>query len=348
MSLTAGVVGGAGTTGGELLRLLARHPALRLASVGSTSQAGRPLWHAHPHLRGVLDHRFVPPDEVGDVDVLFSCVPHGESAPQMRSWLGRARIVVDLSADFRLADPAAYEAQYGQPHAAPELLDEAAYGLPELFRDRIRSARLIAGPGCTAAAGMLALVPLVAAGVVEPGRIALDAKVGSSAAGTDPGRSGAHAVRSHVVRPYAPAGHRHVAEIEQAVRAIAGVETRLAYSAHAVDMVRGILQTLHAWTTPGSGVDAALAAYKKFYANEPFVRILAPPGTPRGLPDPRHVAGTNLADLGLATDTHAGALAAFAAIDNLGKGAAGSALQCANIRLGLPETAGLDAVAAYP
>jgi LysW-gamma-L-alpha-aminoadipyl-6-phosphate/LysW-L-glutamyl-5-phosphate reductase len=336
------VVGGSGYVGGELLRLLLRHPEVRVTQVTSDSLAGRPVARAHPNLRRATDLSFVPHSDRAGADLTFFATPHGESAGAVPSVLDQGGVAIDLSADFRLRDAAAYPLYYGRTHPRPDLLAEAVYGLPELHRDALRTARLIAVPGCIATAATLALTPVVRAGIHDGRPIVVDAKSGSSASGRDSGPAGAHAERSNVMRAYAPSGHRHTAEIEQETGA------QIALSCHSVEPVRGVLATCHATTAGPVDPKELWRAYRSAYANEPFVRIVHEADGIFREPEPRLLTGTNFCDVGFATDDHVPRVVALGALDNLVKGAAGNAVQCANVRFGWPETTGLDFLGLHP
>jgi LysW-gamma-L-alpha-aminoadipyl-6-phosphate/LysW-L-glutamyl-5-phosphate reductase len=340
--MKAVVVGGSGYVGGELLRLLLRHPEVQVVQVTSDSMAGKGVGRAHPNLRKATDLQFVPHATRTPADVTFLATPHGDSMQKMPELLSNGGLVIDLSADFRLRDAEAYPAYYHAEHPHPELLKEAVYGLPELHRDAIRSARLIAVPGCIATASILALHPLAHAGLVDREHVVVDAKTGSSAGGQDPGRAGTHAERSGVMRVYAAAGHRHTAEIEQ--------ETglRVGLSCHAVEAVRGILSTCHAFVPRPVDDKELWRTYRGAYGAEPFVRIVHETDGIHREPEPKILAGTNFCDVGFASDPHAGRVVAIAALDNLMKGAAGNAVQCLNIRAGFPETTALEFLGLHP
>lgn len=340
--MKAAIVGGSGYVGGELLRLLLRHPEIEVAQVTSDSMAGKAVTRAHPNLRKATNLQFVPHSARQPADVTFLATPHGESMAVMPEILSTGGIVVDLSADFRLRDAAAYPTYYHVEHPHPELLERAVYGLPELHRDAIRAAGLIAVPGCMATASILALKPLASAGILDRDRVVVDAKTGSSAGGQDPGRAGSHAERAGVMRAYATAGHRHTAEIEQ--------ETglRIGLSAHAVEAVRGILATCHAFVARPIDEKELWRIYRAAYGNEPFVRIVHETDGIHREPEPKILAGTNFCDVGFAPDSRANRVVAIAAIDNLMKGAAGNAVQCLNVRAGFPERMALDFLGLHP
>jgi len=340
--MRVGIVGGSGYTGGELLRLLLRHPKVEVAQVTSDSMAGKPIGRAHPNLRKVTDLTFTPHSDLEPCDLLFLAMPHGRSMGRMSQFLVRAGKVIDLSADFRLKDPALYREYYGVEHPCPDLLAQSVYGLPELHREAIRQATLVSGPGCIATAAILAIHPLAKAGLIDPERLVVDAKTGSSAGGVDGGTASQHPERSGVMRIYAPVGHRHTAEIEQET----GV--KVALSCHAVEAVRGILATCHAFLQDSVTSKDLWRVYREAYHGEPFVRIVTEPAGLYRYPEPKILAGTNFCDLGFALDAHANRVVAVAALDNLMKGAAGTAVQCMNLVAGYPETMGLDFLGLHP
>lgn len=336
------IVGGSGYVGGELLRLLLRHPGVEVTQVTSDSMAGRPVWRAHPNLRKATSLTFSSHDDLRPADATFVATPHGESMARMPELLGSNEFVLDLAADFRIKDPARYAQYYPKPHERPELLRESVYGLPELHRSELKSARLIAVPGCIAAASILALKPLVDRGWLDDRPVVVDAKSGSSASGQDAGPAGRHAERSGVMRAYAPAGHRHTAEIEQETGA------HVALSCHAVEAVRGVLATVHAFVSEPVDDKELWRTYRTAYGNEPFVRIVHESDGIYREPEPKILAGSNFCDLGFATDPSTGRVVALAALDNLMKGAAGNAVQCFNLRRGLAETTGLEFLGLHP
>jgi len=340
--MKVGIVGGSGYTGGELLRLLLRHPKVEVAQVTSDSMAGKPIGRAHPNLRRVTDLSFTPHADLEPCDLLFLAMPHGRSMGRMSDFLVRAGKVIDLSADFRLKDPALYREYYGVEHPRPDLLAQSVYGMPELHREAIRQATLVSGPGCIATAAILAIHPLAKAGLIDPERLVVDAKTGSSAGGVDGGTAAQHPERSGVMRIYAPAGHRHTAEIEQET----GV--KVALSCHAVEAVRGILATCHAFLQESVTWKDLWRVYREAYHGEPFVRIVTEAAGLYRYPEPKILAGTNFCDLGFALDAHANRVVAVAALDNLMKGAAGTAVQCMNLVAGYPETMGLDFLGLHP
>jgi N-acetyl-gamma-glutamyl-phosphate/LysW-gamma-L-alpha-aminoadipyl-6-phosphate reductase len=341
MTVRASIIGGSGFVGGELARLLLQHPFIELGNITSRQYAGKPIHAVHPNLRGHVTDLFVQPDEIGPSDVLFLCMPHGRAAEQIDDLRERARVIVDCSADFRLRDADAYTRWYERTHPSPHRLAEAVYGLPELERERLGGARLLSGVGCNATAMNLALLPLARAGLID--RVIADIKVGSSEAGAEAGPASHHPVRSRAVRTYSPSRHRHIAEVEQALGAIS-----LDATITAIEMVRGVLCTAH--VTPTRRVDQRelFRLYREAYADEPFVRIVRDRSGLHRLPDPRVLVGSNHADVGFAIDEHSGRIIALCAIDNLMKGAAGSAVQALNLALDMPETAGLGFPGLHP
>ncbi|MFI4882245.1 MAG: N-acetyl-gamma-glutamyl-phosphate reductase [Phycisphaerales bacterium JB064] len=336
-----GIIGGAGYTGGELLRLLCMHPHATIAWATSRGRAGWPVSTIHPNLRGVLDLSLIDPEEIDPVDVIFLCLPHGETAGNIERYASLAHRVIDLSSDFRLRDAALYEQTYGQPHAAPQWLDRFVYGLPEAHREQLMGAQFISGVGCNATAMNLALLPLARAGVID--RVIADIKVGSSESGAEASAASNHAERSNALRTFAPTGHRHSAEVRQACG-----EFPLHVTATTTDLVRGVLATCHVLTNREMTDRDVWQLYRNAYAPQPFVRIVKERRGLYRLPEPKILAGTNFADVGFEIEPGANRIVALCAIDNLGKGAAGSAVQCMNLACGFDETAGLTFPGLHP
>lgn len=341
MSVRCAIVGGSGFTGGELLRILLGHPECEVAQVSSRSLAGEPVSRTHPNLRGHTPLSFCRPEEIEACDVVYLCMPHGEAAGQIERWRAAAPLVMDLSADFRIKDPEAYRRWYGSAHPNVSALDGAVYGLPELTRGQLRGARLISGVGCNATAMNLALLPLARAGLVR--RVIADIKVGSSEGGAEASAGSHHPVRSRAVRTYSPSGHRHLGEVEQAL----GL-TDIDATVTAIEMVRGVLCTAHVETTRAVDMKELWKVYRGAYADEPFVRLVAERSGANRFPDPRVLVGSNHADVGFAVDERSGRVVALGAIDNLVKGAAGSAVQAMNVALGLDERLGLSFPGLHP
>ncbi|WP_280586938.1 N-acetyl-gamma-glutamyl-phosphate reductase [Halorubrum sp. Boch-26] len=339
---TASVVGGTGFTGGELLRILAGHPAFDVVQATSRSADNMTVGRSHPNLRG-LDLRFSDPDDLASVDVLFSATPHGVSMGRIDEYFEVADTVVDLSADFRLPEADAYDEWY-DGHESPEYLERAEYALPEINRENLPGADLIAGGGCNATATILGLKPLVDAGALGPdaGEVVVDVKVGSSEGGAGGGAASSHPERSGVVRPYAPTGHRHEAEIE----AYLGLD--VSFTVHAVDMVRGASATCHVFPDEPVSKGDLWTAYRGAYADEPFMRIVSGGGGVYRYPEPKSVAGTNHGEVGFELDPGNRRIVVFSAIDNMTKGSAGQAVHAANVALGLPEESGLDFQGLHP
>ncbi|WP_299267032.1 N-acetyl-gamma-glutamyl-phosphate reductase [Halorientalis sp.] len=340
-SLTASVVGGTGFTGGELLRLLAGHPEFEVVQATSRSKANKTVGHQHPNLRH-LDLRFSEPDDLESVDALFAATPHGVTMEQIDEFRDAAGTVVDLSADFRLDTEAQYDEWY-DGHSRSELLEKAEYALPELNRERLEGAEIVASGGCNATATILGLLPLFEQGVLDGDeRIVVDVKVGSSEGGAGGGEASSHPERSGVVRPYAPTGHRHEAEIQQFL----GVE--VSFTVHAVEMTRGASATCHVFPDGPVSKGDLWGAYRSQYQDEPFVELVAGGGGVYRYPEPKAVAGTNRAEVGFELDPGNGRLVVFSAIDNMMKGSAGQAVHAANVALGLDETAGLSFQGLHP
>jgi N-acetyl-gamma-glutamyl-phosphate/LysW-gamma-L-alpha-aminoadipyl-6-phosphate reductase len=346
--IRAAVVGGSGYAGGEVLRLLTGHPEVEVVQVTSERLAGKPVASVHPPLRGRTELRFSSREALGEADVVVAAMSHGESSALIDQLRKAAPIVIDLGADFRLRDADDYPLWYGWPHPSPGLLGSAVYGLAELHRAEIAGASLIAAGGCLATASILGLAPLACAGLLDPAiPVVVEAKVGSSAAGSQSGDSTHHAHRSGEIRSYAPTGHRHTAEIVQELR-LASSGHDVAFSATAVEAVRGVLITAHAFINTDLDDRDLWRLYRSRYSSEPFVRIVKSPTGLHRSPSPKLLAGTNYCDVGFERDPHSRRVVVTAALDNLVKGSAGQAVQALNIRLGFPETLGLEFTGLYP
>ncbi|HEX4835365.1 MAG TPA: N-acetyl-gamma-glutamyl-phosphate reductase [bacterium] len=348
MPVRVSVIGASGYGGAEAVRLLATHPAVRLVHVSAQTRVGQPLADLYPHLRGFVDlvTEAADPAVIGrDSDVVIVSLPTGTAMAIVPELLERGARVIDVAADFRLRDPAQYPAWYGITHTAPRYLSEAVYGLPELYRSRIRTARLVANPGCYPAAALLALAPLLRAGVASRQGIILDAKSGISGAGRGSQTGGfPFSDTNEDVRAYSVPAHPHTAEIEQELTAVAGGDVRVTFVPHLVPMTRGILVTAYAPLIRPCLPEEAAALFREAYASEPFVRVL-PDGA---LPQTKATAGSNYCDLAVRVNARAGVAVAIAALDNLGKGAAGQAVQNLNLMAGLAEDAGLRTPGLYP
>ncbi|NOX92328.1 MAG: N-acetyl-gamma-glutamyl-phosphate reductase [Gammaproteobacteria bacterium] len=347
-----GIVGGTGYTGVELLRLLAAHPEVELALITSRSEAGLPVAEMFPGLRGHVDLTFSAPDPVAlaACDVVFFATPNGVAMQSVPELLEAGVKVIDLAADFRLKDTEEWEQWYGQPHACPQLLDEAVYGLPEVNRAAISEARLIANPGCYPTAVQLGLLPLLEKGLVDTGRLIADCKSGVSGAGRKAAVSTLLCETSESFKAYGVAGHRHWPEICQGLNAVVAFEGKggvgLTFVPHLVPMLRGIHATLYATLlSTNDATDADLQTlYEQRYASEPFVDVL-PVGSH---PETRSVKGVNVCRIAIHRPQGADTVVILSVIDNLVKGAAGQAVQNMNILCDLPETAGLTGIALVP
>ncbi len=347
MSVRVGIVGGTGYGAGELLRLLVDHPEVEVTQIISSSQAGAFAHAMHPHLRGRTLPRFISPDALADCDVLFLAQPHGEAQGHIAEYAARAERIIDLSADFRLRDAAQYTATYSEAHAAPEWLERFVYGLPELYRAQLLGARYASGVGCNATATLLACYALVKAGMINDAQpLIADAKVGSSEAGRTPTDSSHHPARAGIVRPFALTGHRHEAEVRQALAPYGWFDVRLAVTS--VELVRGVAVAIYVSLPAGMAEKDIWAAYRAAWNGQPFMRIVHDKSGIHRHPEPRLLAGTNYADVGWEYDPATGRAALLCAIDNLGKGAAGSAVQCMNLMCGFEETTGLRFGGFYP
>jgi N-acetyl-gamma-glutamyl-phosphate/LysW-gamma-L-alpha-aminoadipyl-6-phosphate reductase len=338
------IIGGSGYGGGELTRLLLSHPQIEIAKVTSESHVGQYLYNVHPNLRGRTALQFTTIDQVTPCDVLFLALPHGQAQKRIEAFAGLAPRVVDLSADFRLHDLSVYERWYGEPHQAPAWVPKFIYGLPELHRDEMRGAKYVSGVGCNATASILALLPLTRANLLDPSRpVVVDIKVGSSEGGNSPSLASHHPERSGSVRSFAPVRHRHTAEVEQEL----GL-SNVHLSITSIEMVRGVLATAHVFLREGTTEKDLWRAYRSAYKGEPFVRIVKDKTGIYRYPEPKILSGSNYADVGFEYDESTCRVVSLCAIDNLMKGAAGSALQAMNLMCGFDERAGLDFPGLHP
>lgn len=336
------IIGASGYTGAELIRLISTHGGLRIAALGANSKAGQSMAQVFPFLRHLDLPDLVKIDQIdwAGIDLCFCALPH-KTSQEVISTLPRALKIIDLSADFRLRDPAAYEQWYGNPHSAVEMQGEAVYGLTEFYREEIRAARLVAGTGCNAATGQFALRPLIAAGVIDLDEIILDLKCGVSGAGRALKENLLHAELSEGYNAYAVGGtHRHLGEFDQEFSALAGRDVHIQFTPHLVPTNRGILATAYV----KGDAEAVHRTLAEAYAAEPFLQVL-----PMGeTPSTHHVRGSNFCHLGVVGDRLPGRAIVVAALDNLTKGSSGQALQNANLMLGLEETRGLMMAPLYP
>lgn len=340
------VLGAGGYAGGEVLRLLLAHPSVELVQATSEQHAGKRLDFPHPHLRGQSTLRFAPHDALEPCDVLFACMPSGELIRRWPQVSARAGRIIDLSADFRL-EPAEHARWYPRAPRSVEF-PPFVYGLPEWTRDKLQGARFVAVPGCMAHASLLALLPLVRAGLVRP-EVVIDAKTGSSGGGATPDRSSHHPERASALRCYRPVGHRHTGEIESVTEQLAGMRPVVHFSATAVPSVRGVLATVHAFAArPLTDAAEPLRALASTYREHPFVHILRANASASPFPEPAPLAGTNHCELAVDVDAERGRIVVNAALDNLVKGAAGTAVHALNLMLGRPETEGLGFRGLHP
>ncbi len=336
------ILGASGYTGAELIRLIAVHPDMRITALAANSKAGQSMANVFPHLRHLDLPELVTIDQIdfSNIDLCFCALPHATSQ-EVIARLPKTLKIVDLSADFRLRDPAAYEKWYGSPHAALECQAEAVYGLTEFYREDIRTARLVAGTGCNAATGQYALRPLIAGGLIDLDEIIIDLKTGVSGAGRSLKENLLHAELSEGTHAYGVGGtHRHLAEFDQEFSAIAGRPVNVQFTPHLLPANRGILATVYV----KGEADAIHAALASAYADEPFLQVL-----PYGqVPSTRHIRGSNFCHIGVSGDRIEGRAIVIAALDNLTKGSSGQALQNANLMLGLDETTALLAPPVFP
>ncbi|MDZ7661237.1 N-acetyl-gamma-glutamyl-phosphate reductase [Thiohalophilus sp.] len=342
--IKAGIVGGTGYTGVELLRLLAAHPDVELRLITSRSEAGQPVADMFPNLRGYVDLAFSDPDpaQLARCDVVFFATPHGVAMNTAAALLDKGVRVIDLGADFRIKDVEEWEKWYGMAHSAPQLVAEAVYGLPEVNREAIREARLIACPGCYPTAVQLGFLPLIEQGLVDIGQLVADAKSGVSGAGRKANVGALLGEASESMKAYGVAGHRHLPEIVQGLTRAAGSPVGLTFVPHLTPMIRGIHATLYArLTTPTKGLQTL---YSERYGDEPFVDILPPDSHP----ETRSVKGANHCRIALHRPGDGDTVVVLSVIDNLVKGASGQAVQNMNIMFGLDERTGLNAIGLMP
>lgn len=342
--IRVGIVGGTGYTGVELLRLLATHPSVELTQITSRAEAGRQVSDLYGNLRGHFDLAFTEPDiaALSDCDLVFFATPNGTAMKMVPELLAANTRVIDLAADFRLQDPAIWEQWYGMPHTCVDALEEAVYGLPEINRERIRGARLVANPGCYPTATALGFLPLIENGLVDTGTLVADCKSGVSGAGRGANAAMLMGEVGESFKAYSAAGHRHLPEIRQTLSWASDTPVGLTFVPHLVPMIRGIHATLYARIT--GDVGDIQAVYEKRYAAEPFVDVL-PFGSH---PETRSVRGVNHCRIALHRPQNGDTLVVLSVIDNLTKGAAGQAIQNMNLMFGLAETSGLDQVALLP
>src|SRR6266545_6763478 len=345
-----GVLGSSGYTGAELVRLLLRHPQVEIVLLTADRRAGQMMRDVFPQflpfdLPKLASIEGIDWKEVG-LDLAFCALPHATTQKVIKDLLAKAPAtkVVDLSADFRLADPAAYAHWYGHEHHAPELQKEAVYGLTEIYRDEVAAARLVANPGCYTTSAQLPLIPLLRAKAIDPDEIVIDAKSGMTGAGRSAKEEMLFSEVSEGFHAYGVGHHRHMAELDQEFSKAAGRAVTVSFTPHLVPMNRGILSTIYLRGAPGKSPEDLHAILMKDYRNEPFVHVLPFGETPHT----RHVRGSNMIFIGVAKDRVEGRAIICAALDNLAKGASGQAVQNMNLMLGFPETLALEQVALFP
>ncbi len=345
--ITVAIVGASGYTGLELIRLLDRHPEVVITSVTSEQSAGKKISDLFPTLRGRCDLLLEPLDPAAiaaKAELIFTALPHQAAMAVVPAFLAAGKKLIDLSADYRLHDPAVYGAWY-EPHRNPELLQAAIYGLPELRREAIRQACLVANPGCYPTSIILGLKPLLDAGLIDPATIITDSGSGVSGAGRSAKVDSLYCEVNDGFKAYGVGGaHRHIPEIEQELSELAGQAVTITFTPHLVPMDRGILSTIYATPIRAVTTDELVSLYAAAYGNEPFVRPL-----PKGqFPSTAFVRGSNFCDIGVTVDSRTNRVIVVSAIDNLVKGASGQAIQNMNLLCGFPETQGLEGVALYP
>jgi [amino group carrier protein]-6-phospho-L-2-aminoadipate/5-phospho-L-glutamate reductase len=337
------IIGGSGYTGGELLRLLLQHPDVKLQQVTSEQFTGSLIKIVHPNLRP-FPIKFVSLNDLLNTDVLFLCLPHGKSVTMIKELQKKAKIIIDLSADFRLNNASEYEKWYGYTHTEKQLLKQKVLGLPEIYRDQLQTADLIATPGCMATSCILGLYPLMKNKLLNENEpIFIDAKTGSSGSGKSDSAASQHAERSGVIRSFKPTGHRHTAEIIQELQ-----NANVHFSATGIEAVRGILTTAQMILKSGIEEKDLWMAYRDFAKDNPFIRIVKEQKGIYRYPEPKILTGTNICEIGFEKEEGSNRLVVISAIDNLMKGAAGQAVQCLNIRKGWEETTGLSMVGLHP
>jgi N-acetyl-gamma-glutamyl-phosphate reductase len=347
-SVRVAVLGASGFAGGELVRLIDGHPGAEVTFLGAAESAGKRLDKVHPHLASLPAARMtLAPIEATAVarraDLALCALPHGMTASLAPGLLEAGLRVIDLSGDFRL--PAgAYPDWYGFEHPCPAWLGKAVYGLPELFGDRLPGAQLVANPGCFPTPVILGVAPLIAAGLIEPGRVVVDGKTGISGAGRASTEAASFAATEESVRPYRVPRHQHTPEMERGIEMAAGVPSSVLFVPHLVPAVRGVVTTTYAALAEGATTERLTDVLVETYRGRPFIRVLAP----EAMVDSKRVRGTNVVELGAIADRRSGTAVVVGALDNLVKGAAGQAVQNLNLVLGFPEQTGLPTVAGYP
>ncbi|MEJ2254695.1 MAG: N-acetyl-gamma-glutamyl-phosphate reductase [Nitrospirota bacterium] len=345
--LKVAICGGSGYAGSELLRILLRHPGVEVRAVTSERSAGRSPADLFPHLGAYARLRYERLEKeklLKRADFFFMALPHAASQEAVRYFFDNGKKVVDLSADFRLKDPAVYEEWYKTPHRFPETLKQAVYGLPERYREDIRKASLVANPGCYPTGALLGLLPLLEGGVVEPDSLVIDSKSGTSGAGRKGDLSLSFSEVGGGFKAYAVAGHRHTPEIEQELSLLAGEQVRVSFTPHLLPVDRGILSTLYGRLRGEPDEERIRALYAERYRGEPFVRVLGK----GAFPNIKAVRGSNACHIGFALDKRTRRVVVVTALDNLVKGASGQAVECMNLMMGFGEETALESAGLAP
>lgn len=344
--IDVGIIGASGYTGAELARILSNHPEVRISVATSRQYAGKKLTEVYPHLAGKTDI-ICENNSIGELvdraDVFFTAVPHRTAMEIIPSLLTGSKKIVDLSADFRIKDPAVYEEWY-QPHTSPEYIEKAVYGLPELYREQITSTRLVANPGCYPTSIILGLTPLLENGAIEPQSIIIDSKSGTSGAGRAASVSTLYCEVADGFRPYKIAEHRHTPEIEQELSILSNTNMKVSFTPHLLPISRGILSTIYATLKGTITAEMIHEMYHDRYGSEPFVRMVNQPS----IPATQFVRGSNFCDIGFKIDPRTNRIVVISTIDNIVKGASGQAVQNMNLMFGFEETAGLEGSPFFP
>ncbi|HXQ93133.1 MAG TPA: N-acetyl-gamma-glutamyl-phosphate reductase [Nitrososphaerales archaeon] len=343
-TMRVGIVGASGYVGGELFRILVNHPNVKVTIATSKQYDGEVIYRVHPNLRSFTELKFTAPklDSItSNCDFVFTAVPHGSAVKIVPDLVKTGLKIVDMSADFRLQNVEAYRHWYHYEHPHPEMLATTPLGIPELYRDKIQSSNLVANPGCMAVTSILAIAPFAKSGIIDLDHIVVDSKIGSSGGGTKPSIATHHAERYGVIRPYKPVDHRHTAEIEQEVSKFAGRKVKVSMTPHAVNIVRGILCTIHTFGKGKLETPIVWKALRDFYKDSRFIRFVKDKKGLAKYPDPKVLPGSNFCDIGFEIDERLNRLLLLSATDNLMKGAAGNGVQCMNLMARFEESAGL-------
>ncbi len=359
MEINVGVIAASGYTGGELVRLLSSHPKVNVNYITSRRLMTKYFHTIYPNLRNLCDLKFEEynAETAKDrCDILFLATPHGTSQDMVPELIESDLKVIDLSADFRIKDQKEYVYYYKKEHSHPELLEKSVYGLPELHREEIKKAKLVAVAGCHASSAIYGLYPLIRENLIQTHNIIVDSKTGSSGSGATVSESSHHPIRANSIRPYSMTGHRHTSEIEQELGFVLNStkseknQVVVGFSAHSVNLVRGILSTSHVFFDSSKNIDEKVLfkAYRAAFKGEPFLRLINQKTGTFRLPDPKIIIGTNYCDIGFQLDSHMNRIVVLCALDNLIKGAAGNAIQCMNLMCGFQETEGLEFPGYFP